>query len=192
VKFFETIRVEEGRALHLHYHNARLNRTIADHFGRGGEIDLAHYLSPPKRGIFRCRVVYSQEIEEIGYSPYTPRTINSLTLVESTVQYRYKYLDRRELERVAEEGRKRGADGVIIVQNGLLTDCSIANIALFDGTEWRTPATPLLPGTTRARLLDEGVLRPAPLTPHDLLKAEKIALLNAMVGFYQLDNPIIL
>ena len=45
------------------------------------------------------------------------------------------------------------------MKQGLLTDTSIANIALSDGTHWYTPAHPLLKGTKRAALLEEGILQ---------------------------------
>jgi 4-amino-4-deoxychorismate lyase len=54
-----------------------------------------------------------------------------------------------------------------------------------------TPSTPLLEGTTRARLLDEGFLSAACLTPKDIQKADKIAIMNAMVGFVEVENGII-
>ena len=41
---------------------------------------------------------------------------------------------------------KREQDEILITRNGLLTDTSIANIALFNGKEWHTPKHPLLKG----------------------------------------------
>ena len=37
---------------------------------------------------------------------------------------------------------KREQDEILITRNGLLTDTSIANIALFNGKEWHTPKHP--------------------------------------------------
>lgn len=70
-------------------------------------------------------------------------------------------------------------------------DTTIANIALYIENQWLTPQVPLLHGTTRARLLDEGFLSPAPLTPNHLADATKIAVMNAMIGFVEIENGII-
>jgi 4-amino-4-deoxychorismate lyase len=79
----------------------------------------------------------------------------------------------------------------LIVKNNLLCDTTIANIALLIDNQWLTPSTPLLEGTTRARLLDEGFLSAACLTSKDIQKADKIAIMNAMVGFVEVENGII-
>jgi branched-subunit amino acid aminotransferase/4-amino-4-deoxychorismate lyase len=47
-------------------------------------------------------------------------------------------------------------------------------------------------GTTRARLIDEGLLFPAVLTVKDIPYAQKVAVMNAMVGFVEIENGIIL
>ncbi|HEX5330706.1 aminotransferase class IV, partial [Sulfuricurvum sp.] len=72
-----------------------------------------------------------------------------------------------------------------------LRDTTIANIALLIEGRWFTPESPLLEGTTRARLIEEGFLTAASLTPKDIEKATKIALMNAMVGFVEVENGII-
>ena len=46
----------------------------------------------------------------------------------------------------------------LIVKDGYLTDTSIANIALYDGYTWFTPAHPLLRGTKRAELLNKQLI----------------------------------
>ena len=56
-------------------------------------------------------------------------------------------------------------------------------IALFDGHEWVTPRKPLLVGTRRAALLDQGVLQQADLSVADLRAAQKVRLFNAMIDF---------
>ena len=77
---------------------------------------------------------------------------------------------------------------ISIVQNNLVRDTSIANIALFKNGRWLTPKEPLLCGTTRARLLIEKKIFEADITPKELCQAQKIALLNAMIGFEILDG----
>lgn len=71
-----------------------------------------------------------------------------------TIDYRYKSTDRKELE--ALYALRGNQDDVLIVRNNLLTDTSIANVALEKEGVWYTPRTPLLKGTKRALLLEQG------------------------------------
>ena len=73
--------------------------------------------------------------------PYTVRHVHSLALIQADhIDYTYKSAGREPLNRLF---ALRGAcDDILIVKQGLLTDTSIANIALSDGTHWYTPAHP--------------------------------------------------
>lgn len=81
-------------------------------------------------------------------------------------------------------------DDILIVKHGLLTDTSIANIALFDGTHWYTPRQPLLKGTKRAFLLDEGILMEKELRCEDLPAFSTIRLFNAMIEWGEMELPV--
>ena len=88
--------------------------------------------------------------------------------------------------------RRRGADDVIIVRRGLLTDTTVANLALFDPhtARWYTPAVPLLAGTHRSALLSAGVLTPLPdLTPESLARFTRLRLFNALLGWASANSP---
>ena len=75
---------------------------------------------------------------------------------------------------------------VLIVRNNLLTDTSIANVALEKEGVWYTPRTPLLKGTKRALLLEQGVLTECDI-PSDVISSySPIALFNAMIDFQSL------
>ncbi len=180
-RFFETIRVQDGQVFHLPYHNARLNATIEAHFAGTPKIDLKNYITPTKKGLYRCKVIYSNEIEEVAFFPYTPRRIQSFKLVSSDIKYCYKYLDRSKIDALF--AQKGECDEIIIVKNGLLTDTSIANIAFHYKNSWITPKNPLLPGTTRARLIEAKRLIPTDIAAKDLKKFDKMALMNAMIDF---------
>ncbi len=185
----ETIRCVEGSPLHLPYHQKRLDTSLRC-LGITKAYDLHRLIHPPKSGIFRCRFLYSAENFSVEFLPYTTKTITSLKLIDAnTLEYPLKYSNRDALNKLYEQ-RGEG-DDVLIVKNGYLTDTTIANIALFIEGEWLTPQSPLLGGTTRARLIDEGTLIPAALTPEDISKATKIALMNAMVGMIEVENGII-
>jgi 4-amino-4-deoxychorismate lyase len=187
---FETIRIEGGTPRHLAYHNARMNRSRRELFGPSDDLDLAPAIRVPDgagAGLLRCRVTYGGAIGDVTFAPYEPRVVRSLALADGErLDYARKYADRSGIEKLL-EGTE--ADDVLIVRKGLVTDTSAANTAFFDGTLWLTPATPLLPGTTRARLLDFGLIVARDIRIADIAGFEAVALMNAMIGF-DTANPI--
>jgi 4-amino-4-deoxychorismate lyase len=104
-------------------------------------------------------------------------------LKKANFEYAYKFLDRRALEQ-----RHEGFDEVVFVKDELLTDTSIANIALLIDGVWKTPKSPLLKGTMRAKLLSDGMLQEENLSKSDIKIAQKFAIMNALMGFKILDN----
>ena len=186
---FETIRCEDGVIAHLSYHQKRLTNSLQC-LGSKTHFNLKELIIPPSNGVYRCKFLYDASNYTIEFHPYTPRQITSLRLVfDDVIHYPLKYTDRNQLEDLF--ARREGCDDVLIVKDGILRDTTIANIALFIEGQWLTPKLPLLQGTTRERLLDEGFLSPAVLTPNDIHKAQKIAIMNAMVGFMEIENGII-
>ncbi|MDD2949713.1 MAG: aminotransferase class IV family protein [Sulfuricurvum sp.] len=185
----ETLRCENGAVLHLPYHQARLDQSLkCIHALR--QYDLKSLIHPPSAGIYRCRFLYDETEYKVEFHPYTPRVTTSLKLIyDDTIDYSLKDSNRDALNALYEQ---RGeCDDILIVKNGLLTDTSIANVALWIEGKWFTPQTPLLAGTTRARLLDEGFLTPALLHPGDIARATKVAIFNAMVDFLEVESGII-
>lgn len=180
--YFETIKCDEGIAFNLEYHNRRIARTISLN------INLQEYILPINDNFLKCKVLYDEYgVVDVEYSEYEKRTIQSFKIIEdNSIEYAKKSLDRSVLELAFSQ--RQTADEIIIVQDGLLTDTSISNIALYDGSHWLTPKKPLLLGTTRERLLEQKELIEADLTLADLKSAKKIALLNAMIGMDVLDN----
>ena len=185
----ETIRCEKKKPLHLSYHQKRLDQSCRA-LGIENTFDLPTLINPPDEETYRCRFLYGKNGYTVEFHPYIPRTVSSLQLIFSDdLEYSLKYADRTSLNVLFE---LRGeCDDVLIVKNGYLCDTTIANIALFINGAWLTPKSPLLEGTTRARLIDEGVLTPTPLCIDDIARADKIAVMNAMVGFVEVENGII-
>ncbi len=187
--FLETLRAQNGKIEHLSYHQARINRSLEE-IGFSSLYDLASLITPPSEGVYRCRFLYSTKGYEITFHPYTPKVISSLKILHAdTLDYHLKYSDRKSLDALFSQ--REGGDDILIVKNGFLTDTTIANIALLIDGKWLTPDTPLLEGTTRTRLIDKGFITPAPLRRADIAKATKIALMNAMMGFIEVENGII-
>jgi 4-amino-4-deoxychorismate lyase len=189
VKLLETIKVYEGRAFHLDYHQQRLERSLRT-LGFTPAIDLDKLLQPPKSGLIRCRVIYDRNGAEVSYHSYLPRIFNTLQAVTAdTLDYPLKYADRTELDALfAQRGRSQD---ILIVKKGLVTDTTIANVAFYDGVQWFTPERPLLQGTTRQRLLDEGKLIEREISYRELAGYERVAVMNAMLGFVEVKNGII-
>ncbi|MBC7892507.1 MAG: aminotransferase class IV [Sphingobacteriaceae bacterium] len=185
-RFLETIRCHNGRLENLPYHQERVRRTRKAVLGLTDELDLGESLVIPP-GIepaqtFRCRVIYGLDIESVEFIPYQIRPLRSLKLVHvDGLDYAFKYADRSTLD--ALRAGLPADEEVLLVKAGLLTDTTYANIALFDGAYWYTPAQPLLEGTRRAQLLAEGRLIRERLAPDDLRYFQKIRLLNAMMSW---------
>lgn len=183
-QFIETICLEDGKILHLPWHQQRLNATRQHFFGTVPELNLSEHIHVQEGtiGRIRCRVSYGRELLGVEYVPYQPRAVHSLKLMEcNTLDYSYKYADRASLNALF--ARRGEADDVLLVRCGLLTDTSIANIALWDGQRWYTPAHPLLPGTHRARLLESGLLTERDIPADTLGQYQQICLFNAMLHF---------
>lgn len=140
-------------------------------------------------GLYKCRIIYDRQIQNIEWIPYHPSNIRSLKLVEANeIDYAYKYLDRQGL---ASLFALRGeCDDILIVKDGYLTDSYYCNIACWDGEQWLTPHRPLLAGTCRARLIEEGHIREAEIRPKDLPLFSGFRLMNALLGWSP-DNDIL-
>lgn len=181
----ETIRLADGQLSNLLYHNERLNRTRRACFASTKEWDLNELIDIPQevtQGLYKCRVTYGRKIEKIEFEVYQPRVIKSLLLVvDDAIEYGFKFLDRAALQRNFD--KRGGADEVLIVKEGLITDTSYANVVFWDGTQWTTPDRPLLKGTKRAQLLREGVVIEQKIRVEDLATFTHVRLINAMLDF---------
>jgi len=181
-KLLETIRIEDGKIHNLPYHERRMRRAL-DRFYPSSDIPalskvLENY--PPK-GLYRCRVIYAESIEKIEYLPYSRQEKKLFATVEFEGSYEYKYSERGEFEILTQ--LYPDVDELILCKNGLLTDTTTANIALLKNGKWLTPASPLLEGTTRERLLEEGFLSTANIYIDEIDSFDGFALMNAMIGF---------
>ena len=181
--FIETLRIVDGEIQLLLYHQKRLERTFFHFWPAVVPPRLEEVLidRPMSQGIYKARVVYGEEgVKEVEYVPYVVRHIRWLQFVnDNTIDYTYKSTDRSHLSALAE--LKGEADEIIIVKNGLLTDTSYSNIALYDGNDWYTPRIPLLKGTMRQYLIDQGLIKEADIRPEDWYKYQQVALINAMM-----------
>lgn len=200
LQLIETLRMEGGAIQRQPYHEARRAAAISHFWPAARPLSLVETLrrhglmeaNSPERypGVWKVRVFYDAESANVEVAPYSPKHIGRLRLVDDdTIDYSYKYSDRSALIRCHD--CRGDADEVIIVKNGLITDTSYSNIALFNGSEWLTPRTPLLAGTMRAWLIDNHLLRPADIRPAELLSSySRLCLINAMLPFGELSIDI--
>ena len=188
--FIETIRIENGQIQNIGYHTERFNRTRAAFWNDVTPIDLLQVLNPPTiPGTQKCRILYRKDIEEITYASYQMRKVATLRLIHAdNIDYTYKSADREELNTLF--SKREEADDILIIRNGLLTDTSIANVALYDGSHWCTPAHPLLLGTKRAELLHKQFLIEKDIHIFQLGDYSQIMLFNAMIDWEGILIPI--
>jgi len=186
----ETIKIEDGKALYLEYHQRRIDRSRTQLLNLQDRLNLReHLIDMPQKGIYRCRVIYSDRVHLVEYIPYSYIPRYRYIAVESSIDYRYKYLDRSQIDEI--KTLYSDFDDIIFIQNGKVCDTTVANIAILIDDEWLTPKTPLLEGTTRERLIDNGFLKTAEIEVKDLKEAKSFAIMNALSGFRIVDKAYI-
>lgn len=183
--FLESIKLENKQFFNLDLHQQRLNETRKAFFGLQNDLNLHQIIQLPDyltNELYKCRVLYAQDIEKIEFQPYQVRKIESLKLVESnTIDYSFKFADRKLLNDLF--AQKGDCDDILIIKNGQITDTSYANIAFWNGKNWLTPAKPLLNGIQRQKLLQENKIIAADLCVEDLKYFQKAKIFNAMLDW---------
>ncbi|PIF03783.1 MAG: branched-chain amino acid aminotransferase [Arcobacter sp.] len=185
MNYFETIKCYDMEVFHLKYHQQRIANTI------GKNINLLDYIYPPSPKLLKCKVLYNEnEILNISFDLYKKKEIKTFKIVaDNFIEYNFKYENRDEID--FHLSNKGNFDDIIILKNNLITDTSIANIAIYLNDQWYTPKKPLLYGTTRQRYIDNGILKEMNIDIKTLKKAKKFALLNAMIDFDIIDDRIL-
>jgi 4-amino-4-deoxychorismate lyase len=187
----ESLKLKDGFIQNPEYHNQRLNRSKAELFPGSPEVELGTLITIPEEyqhGIFKIRVLYDQFVREIEFSPYQYRSIQSLKVVHhESVDYHIKYTDRQILQQLFDQ--RGDCDDIIIVKNDFVGDSYSANLLFFEGKNWYTPTTPLLKGTKRQFLLDQGVISEKEIREKDIRIYQKVGLINALIDFDEM--PIV-
>ncbi len=184
-QFIETIKLKDGNFFHLNYHQERVDRTFLKFFPSKAPYNLETILKSiqkPENGLYRCRIVYDSSTQKIEFIEQEEREIKTLKIVEcNSIDYSYKYLNRELIQELAKQ--KQNYDDILIVKDGVVTDTSIANILFYDGIKWITPDSPLLPGTTRARLLKEGIIETTGIMVQEISNYLSFQVVNALIAF---------
>lgn len=176
--YFESIRVADGKVFHLDYHQRRVERISAVQLQ-----EAVDRVSLPQKGLYKLRISYTPTaILRTDTQAYTPKDIDSLKGVyDDHIDYSLKSEDRSALNRL--HRLRESCDDVLIIKNGRVTDTSYCNILFSDGAKWITPDTPLLEGTCRARLIEEGKVGVEEIRITDLHAFKYYMLVNAMLDF---------
>ena len=190
---FESIKIENGQAPHLSWHQERVNRSYPQLFKGKNPFLLEELLRIPgavKEGLFKARFVYAEKEFYWEFHPYSPKKILALTIVEAhDLDYSLKYQDRTALNKLL-AGTKAGEE-IIILKQGFITDSSYSNLIFRSGQSWYTPDTPLLEGSCRARLLAKGTIESIRIRKDDLPEFESAKLINAMLDIDDTDEIIL-
>lgn len=151
---------------------ASLSRALESFLERSG-----HKGSSPQ---IKGRIAYGLDgIGQIGFEIYhRPRAERALLLDCGNLTYRFKWQDRSQFKKVC-EGLPEGGYP-IFHRNGILTDGLSANLVIELDGKLLTPDSPLLAGTMRESLLRAGRLDSVQLSIEDLLRADKVWLINAL------------
>lgn len=188
-RLFESIKILNRKLCNVEYHNERMNNARRELFGSKRSIDLNKVVVVPQdlsNEVYKCRVIYSQNIIAIDFQPYVKKSVRSLKIFhDNGISYAYKYEDRSKILRHLSSA---DADEILIVKNGLITDTSYSNVVFSDGKNYLTPATPLLKGTKRAKLIDDKIIYEDEIRLDDLHKFKFIYLINAMLDLDETDK----
>lgn len=185
-KFFESIKLENGRLQLLPYHEKRMQNTRSFFYGIEAAIDLNSEIEIPQtfqNGLYKCRVSYDKKIRKIEFLPYQFSEISSVLLLEigSVNHYEFKFENRTFFQKALAENPE--VDDVLFLSDACLTDCTYSNVLLFDGSTWFTPKTKLLNGAKRQYLIDNELVIEKTITKKELTKYSKIAFANALRDF---------
>jgi len=186
--FFETIRYCNGVFENLHYHQQRVERTFLalgnDKIMQLSTIPWQESLTYPGAHandiVYKCKIKYNLNREYfIEFTHYFIRQICSIEIVEViNKQYNHKFTNRDWITYLHSNAN---ADEIIMVENGIVKDASYANLCFYDGENWFTPQKPLLLGTRRAFLLDNGIIQEKIIRVQDLHRYQAVRLINAMM-----------
>ncbi len=179
--FLETIRLTKEGFANLSYHQARVDQTLKKH--NLPSFDIKEVLIPFSSysltsEICRCRIIYGNIKLQISVLPYNPIVRNKVKIIrDDRISYNYKYYDRSQINKLLAGTN----DDVVIIKNNKVTDSSLANLVFENCSGLYTPLEPLLNGTTRQRLINEGVISVREISLQDIKTFDYVYFINAMM-----------
>ncbi len=201
----EAIEWTDGRARRLTYHQQRIDAAFRCRYPELRPFDLAAELEGiqeagsdermesgcffPGKGRYKLRLEFDFKLRRLEFQEYRLRKVESLQAVAIDQEPMEYKSSARELINAA-FAQRGDCDDVVLIRDGLLTDTSYSNIALFDGRKWLSPRIPLLYGTRRAYLIDRGQIETADLRLEDIGRFQLLRIFNALIGFGELELPV--
>ncbi|MDK2909167.1 MAG: 4-amino-4-deoxychorismate lyase [Bacteroidales bacterium] len=178
----ETICIRDGKALHLDYHRQRMQHSSQMLFPGYQPPDPENLLKNidihSLQGTLKWRIIYGPDKLQNEIIPYTYKSIRTLKLLKTSIDYSHKFANRDSLDSLYEQ--RDSADDVLLVKDEKITDTTIANIVFLKDGKLFTPDQPLLMGTAIRRLLDEGKVMAMRICPKDISQFEAFWLVNAL------------
>ena len=181
---FETLCIENGKIQNIDLHQARYERSLYQFYGKSAVkifnlFSLIQLPVPLQNRLVRCRINYNDKTTQIQYFEYHRKIYRTFQpVICDDIECGLKYSDRSLMNTLFE---LRGTcDEIIIIKNGKVTDCSIGNLIFRQGKKWYTPDTPLLLGTQREKLLQEGKIQECTIFQEDIVNFDEIKIINAM------------
>jgi 4-amino-4-deoxychorismate lyase len=125
-QFFESIRVKDGIAEQLGFHQLRVNKTLKAFDASNHSIELASIVQQlvlPADGLFKLKISYDLNGNyQSAFTPYQYKQIQNFALVDIKEQsYDYKFSNR---DWINEALIQSGKDEIMMHDGGLIKDCS--------------------------------------------------------------------
>jgi 4-amino-4-deoxychorismate lyase len=184
-RFIETLRIRNGEIRNIAYHQSRMSRTIREHFNSDNIPILADAIRDRAMTYeadltYKCRVTFADSIEKIEFEKYSIKQHTAIKVVETNdLDYSFKYADRSSFQTLLEQNPNYS--DVLIITNGYVTDTTYANIVLIRAGKMFTPSTPLLAGTMRQSLLNQGLIKSMPIRLENIVEYDEFMLINSMM-----------
>ena len=190
MEFIETLLVKNGEIQNLNYHLKRMEKT-GKYFKWKTNISEKLKMKSEKLKVknekLRYRITYNQwGIQNMEFFPIKKRSFKKFKVLEIEFDYSFKYKNRSLF--TFHSSLYTSYDEFILIKNNLITDTTISNLAFYTGKEWITPKYPLLKGTKREELINKGFLKEKNIHKYDLKYFKKIAMINAIVGFMEIED----
>lgn len=189
----ETIRFSNGIPENLNYHEARITMSQIALDGSRRLDSLTSIFEdtpPPPEGLIKGRLTYNRDLYKIEFSEYVKANILHLRIFEANkLYYPFKFANRDMFQRIHDD-MPPDAEALIVISHRI-TDTTYTNVALKRQEKWYTPINPLLKGTRRAQLLEDGIIQLEDIFLDKLPDFEAIKLFNAMIPWDEaIEIPI--
>lgn len=188
--FLESIKTDDGKLINFDWHQQRMHETLQFHYSDNNinailirmentiqqMVSMALY----QKGIFKLRVVYNNTDIALSFEPYVTKPIKKVKIVhDNAIDYSYKYENRTMIDCLLKQ--KHNCDDILICKNGFITDTSFTNVVFKKNNDYFTPATYLLNGTKRRKLIADGIIKEADVTMLNVYDFDCFYLINAML-----------